>query len=145
MSFPDYLEWKKNVTTLDGIAAIQEATFIISGGDKPERYLGGQISADAFSFLGVQPILGRQFRPEEDQLNAPPVALIGYEIWQNHFGGRSRGRRQDHSDQRQAGHDHRRHAQGLALPGGLRHLDAACRWMRKIIRAGIFSSSASAR
>jgi predicted permease len=86
-AFPDYLEWKKNVTTLDGIAAIQEATFIVSGGDKPERYLGGQISADAFSFLGVQPILGRQFRPEEDQLNAAPVALIGYDIWQNHFAG----------------------------------------------------------
>jgi putative ABC transport system permease protein len=87
VSFPDYLEWKKQVTTLEGIAAIQEATFIISDGDKPERYLGGQISADAFSFLGVQPILGRLFRPEEDQLNAPPVALIGYDVWQNHFGG----------------------------------------------------------
>jgi putative ABC transport system permease protein len=86
-SFPDYLEWKKNASTLDGIAAVQPATFIISGGDKPERYLGGQISADAFSFLGVQPILGRQFRPEEDELNAPPVALIGYQVWQEHFGG----------------------------------------------------------
>ncbi|HEX4639971.1 MAG TPA: ABC transporter permease [Chthoniobacterales bacterium] len=86
-AFPDYLEWKKNATTLDGIAAIQEATFIITGGDKPERYLGGQISADAFSFMGVQPILGRLFRPEEDELNAPPVALIGYQIWQEHFAG----------------------------------------------------------
>jgi putative ABC transport system permease protein len=86
-AFPDYLEWKKNATTLDGIGAIQEATFIISGGDKPERYLGGQVSADTFSFLGVQPILGRLFRPEEDELNAPPVALIGYQVWQEHFAG----------------------------------------------------------
>src|SRR6476659_5675055 len=77
-AFPDYLDWKKNVTTLDGIAAIQEVTFILSGGDKPERYLGGQISADAFSFLGVQPILGRHFRPEEDDMNATTVALIGF-------------------------------------------------------------------
>src|SRR3954463_5904126 len=84
-AFPDYLDLKRNATTLEGIAPIQEATFIISGGDKPERYLGGQISADAFSFLGVQPILGRQFRPEEDELNAPPVALIGYQVWQEHF------------------------------------------------------------
>ena len=84
-AFPDYLEWKKNATTLDGIAAVTEATFIITGGDKPERYLGGQISADAFSFMGVQPILGRLFRPEEDELNAPPVALIGYQVWQEHF------------------------------------------------------------
>src|SRR2546429_9332384 len=86
-AFPDYLEFKRISTTLDGIAAVQEATFIISGGDKPERYLGGQISADAFTFLGVQPILGRQFRPEEDEVNAPPVALIGYQVWQEHFGG----------------------------------------------------------
>src|SRR3954447_1236077 len=86
-AFPDYVEWKKNATTLDGIATITEATFIITGGDKPERYLGGQISADAFSFMGVQPILGRQFRPEEDDLNAPPVALIGYQVWQEHFAG----------------------------------------------------------
>ena len=64
-SYPDYLEWKKQVTTLEGVAAIQHATFILSGGDKPERYLGGLITAEAFSFLGVQPILGRQFRPEE--------------------------------------------------------------------------------
>ncbi|HEX7516812.1 MAG TPA: ABC transporter permease [Chthoniobacterales bacterium] len=86
-AFPDYLEWKKQATTFDGIGAIQEATFIVSGGDKPERYLGGELSADTFSFLGVQPIIGRPFRPEEDQLNAAPVALIGYEIWQNHFAG----------------------------------------------------------
>jgi putative ABC transport system permease protein len=87
VAFPDYLDLKKNATTLDGIGAVQEATFIISGGDKPERYLGGQISADTFSFLGVQPILGRLFRPEEDELNAPPVALIGYQVWQEHFAG----------------------------------------------------------
>ena len=48
MAFPDYLEFKKQATTLEGISAIQEATFIISGGDKPERYLGGQISAERF-------------------------------------------------------------------------------------------------
>jgi putative ABC transport system permease protein len=87
VAFPDYLDWKKNVTTLEGIGAMTEATFIVSGGDKPERYLGGQLSADTFSFLGVQPILGRLFRPEEDDLNAPPVALIGYQVWQEHFAG----------------------------------------------------------
>src|ERR1022692_1356489 len=85
-SLPDFLDWKKQVTSFEGLGAMQEATFIVSGGDKPERYLGGQISAETFSFLGVQPILGRQFRPEEDQLNAPPVALIGYDLWENHFG-----------------------------------------------------------
>jgi predicted permease len=53
----------------------------------PDRFLGAHMSAETFSFLGVQPILGRQFRPEEDNLNAAPVALIGYHVWQNLFGG----------------------------------------------------------
>src|SRR3982074_437129 len=63
VAFPDFLEWKKQVTTLEGIAAIQEATFIISGGDKPERYLGGQASARASSPLGARALRARQFRP----------------------------------------------------------------------------------
>lgn len=87
MSFPDYLEIKKQATTLEGFGAWQNATFIITNGEKPERFLGANLSAETFSFLRVQPILGRQFRPEEDNLNAPPVALLGYHIWQNLFGG----------------------------------------------------------
>ena len=87
MSFPDYLEIKKQTTTLEGFGAWQDATFIMTHGDKPERFLGSNISAETFSFLGVQPIIGRQFRPEEDNLNAAPVALLGYQVWQNSFGG----------------------------------------------------------
>src|SRR6187401_2144093 len=52
VAFPDYREWKKNATAFAGIAGVTVATFIISGGDKPERYLGGLISADVFAFLG---------------------------------------------------------------------------------------------
>lgn len=87
MSFPDYLEIKKQATTLEGFGAWQDATFIITQGDKPERFLGSNVSAETFSFLGVQPIIGRQFRPEEDNPNAAPVALLGYQVWQNMFGG----------------------------------------------------------
>ena len=93
--FPDYLEWKRNVTTLEGIGAIQEATFIVSDGDKPERYLGGQISADTFSFLGVQPILGRQFRPEEDELECRAGCADWLRRLAKSFRRRSRCRRQD--------------------------------------------------
>ena len=63
------------------------ATFIISGGDKPERYLGASISADCFISRRPADPRSRNFVAEEDQLNAPPVALIGYDIWKNHFGG----------------------------------------------------------
>ena len=86
MAFPDFIEIRKQATTLEGFGALQEATFIITNGEKPDRFLGARISAETFSFLGVRPIIGRQFRAEEDNLNAPPVALIGYHVWQNLFG-----------------------------------------------------------
>ncbi|MGI9088038.1 MAG: ABC transporter permease [Chthoniobacterales bacterium] len=86
MAFPDYLEFKK-AATLEALAAWQELTVIVSDDEKPVRYLGARISAEAFSFLGVQPILGRTFRPEEDRLNAAPVALLGYSLWQQQFAG----------------------------------------------------------
>ena len=87
LSFPDYVDIKKQATTLEGLGVWQNATYIVTNGDTPERFLGAHITAETFSFLGVQPILGRNFRADESELNAPPVALIGYQVWQNLFGG----------------------------------------------------------
>ena len=86
VAYPDYLDFKKQATTLEGFGTTTAATMILSDGEKPDRYLGAFITADAFSFLGVQPILGRIFRADEDQKRATPVALLGYEVWKNHFG-----------------------------------------------------------
>src|SRR5437588_2237528 len=86
VAYPDYLDFKQQATTLEGFGAATVATMILSGGEKPDRYLGSFISADAFSFLGVKPILGRTFREDEDEQGATPVALLGYEVWKTHFG-----------------------------------------------------------
>src|SRR3954451_22718047 len=86
VAYPDYLDFKQQATTLEGFGTTTIATMILSDGDKPDRYLGAFITADAFSFLGVQPILGRTFRADEDQHGAAPVALLGYEAWKTHFG-----------------------------------------------------------
>ena len=86
LSYPDYLDFKQQATSFEGLAASEDVTFILAGSERPERYLGSFISAEAFSFLGVEPFIGRLFRPEEDQLNAQPVALLGYDVWRTHFG-----------------------------------------------------------
>src|SRR5205085_11801780 len=86
VAYPDYVVFKEQAKTFEGIGASEDATFIMSGGEKPERYLGSFISADAFSFLGVKPALGRVFRSEEDSPAAASVALLGYEVWASHFG-----------------------------------------------------------
>jgi putative ABC transport system permease protein len=87
LSLPDFLEFREQAKSFEGMAAAEDVTFILTGSEKPERYLGSFISAEAFSFLGVEPVLGRLFRPEEDQKNAAPVALLGYDVWRTNFGG----------------------------------------------------------
>src|SRR5437868_3315879 len=80
VAYPDYVDFKEQAKTFEGIGVSEDATFIFSGSEKPERYLGSFISADAFSFLGVNPALGRLFRPEVDLPNAQPDALLGREV-----------------------------------------------------------------
>src|SRR5436309_4658477 len=60
----------------------------LSVGDRAERASGGIVSANYFDTLGVQPILGRGFRPEEGTgRNAHPVTVISYRTWQDRYKG----------------------------------------------------------
>ncbi len=86
VAYPDYLDYKRDATkTIEGLGISSPATMILADGEKPDRYLGAFVSADAFTILGVQPILGRTFRTDEDQANAAPVAILGYGVWKTHF------------------------------------------------------------
>jgi len=114
VSYPDYLDFKQQATTLEGFGTTSTATIILSDGEKPDRYLGAFITADAFSFLGVKPVLGRTFRADEDQKGATPVALLGC---QHYWPRRYR--------KRQARHCCRGDAERLAFSGGVRFVDAA--------------------
>jgi predicted permease len=57
-----------------------------TGRDEAERVSGYMISAEFFSTLGLKPLLGRTFRPEDDQLGAAPVAILGGGFWEREFG-----------------------------------------------------------
>ena len=59
----------------------------LSGGAEPEVLRGVRVSASFLRILGVEPVLGRGFRPEEDAAGGAPVAMISYELWQRRFGG----------------------------------------------------------
>ena len=59
---------------------------VILGGREPEVLRAGRVSANVLRILGVQPILGRSFRPDEDADGAPPVALISERLWARRFG-----------------------------------------------------------
>jgi putative ABC transport system permease protein len=85
--YPGFLDARKQLTTIEGIGALENTTMIISGSGKPDRYLGAAIQADTFEMLGVKPILGRWFRLEENEESSEPVVLLGYDLWQQRYGG----------------------------------------------------------
>ena len=83
--YPGFLDARKRLTTIEGIAASQDTTMIITGAGKPDRYLGAAIQADAFQMFGVVPTVGRWFRVEENEPSAEPVVLLGYDLWQQRY------------------------------------------------------------
>jgi len=83
----DYLDWCRRQRSFEGLAGFNRATVTVSGDNRPERLAGSALTANALGLLGVKPLLGRGFRPGEDRPGAAPVALLGYRLWRDHFGG----------------------------------------------------------
>lgn len=85
ITYPNFLDWQRDNRTFEAMAAYREMDFSLTGYGDPQRLHGQQISAEFFPLLGIQPILGRMFRREEDQVGAAPVALIGDGLWKSKF------------------------------------------------------------
>ncbi len=85
--YPAFLDARKQLTTIENISASQDTTMIITGGGKPDRYLGAAIQAVAFQMLGVEPVVGRWFRVEENEPGAEPVVMLGHNLWQQRYAG----------------------------------------------------------
>ncbi|MBA2732355.1 MAG: ABC transporter permease [Acidobacteria bacterium] len=87
-SFPDFKDYKDQAQGLQYVSSYStNGTVVTSGGEEPERIFGADVSADLFPMLGVKPLLGRVFTPEEDQAGQPSVIVLGYGLWQRRFGG----------------------------------------------------------
>ncbi len=97
-SAPNYFDWKEQNRSFEDLAAafsMPEYGFNLALNGSAERVPGGKASANFLSVLGIQPVLGRSFLPEEDRPGGPPVALISHRIWIQRLGGdpRAAGRK----------------------------------------------------
>jgi putative ABC transport system permease protein len=81
----NFLDWQKQATVFDGMGAFAERTFNLTGVGEPERLEGRRVSANLFSLLGVQPILGRSFVQDDDKPGTK-VALLNEGLWKRRFG-----------------------------------------------------------
>jgi len=86
LSFPDFVDLEKNSTLFESFIIDRITGTTLSAGDRAERASVGIVSANYFDALGVTPILGRGFRPEEGiGRNAHPVTVISYRTWKDRY------------------------------------------------------------
>lgn len=86
-SLLEYSAFKDRSHSLSSIGLASTRSFNVTGRGEPERIQGAAILANYFSTLGVQPVIGRSFTPEEDSPGGPAVALVSHGLWQRRFGG----------------------------------------------------------
>ena len=87
-SYPDLRDLSEQTQTFSGILGYHNDYMSLTGVARPERIFGALTTANYFDVLGVHPILGRPFLPEEGTPHAgAAVIVIGYAVWQNHFAG----------------------------------------------------------
>src|SRR5580693_9300194 len=72
----NFLDWQRDTQTFSSMAIYRNQNYNVTGSAEAERLAGYMISAGFFSTLGVQPVLGRTFRPEDDRVGAAPVAIL---------------------------------------------------------------------
>jgi predicted permease len=82
----NFLDWQRGTQTFSSMAIYRNQNYNVTGSAEAERLAGYMISADFFSTLGVQPILGRTFRSDDDRVGAAPVVILGGGLWKRKFG-----------------------------------------------------------
>jgi putative ABC transport system permease protein len=82
----DYADWRSQNQVFEDMAASTDATYTLTGFGEPYTVTAYQFSANFFDVLGVTPLLGRTFRPDEEEPGKNHVVVLGHRLWQSRFG-----------------------------------------------------------
>jgi predicted permease len=82
----NFFDWKDRVTSFQDVAWSRDGIFSVTGDGEPESIIGYRFSPNMLDVLGVQPAIGRSFRPEEDHPGAPGVVLLSDPLWKRRYG-----------------------------------------------------------
>jgi len=87
MSFPNFQDYQKQTEVFSALSCIVPVPLTWSGGSEPRQVNGQLVSANYFDALGLRPVAGRFFLPDEDtKLNGNNVAVISHSFWVNRLG-----------------------------------------------------------
>jgi putative ABC transport system permease protein len=83
----NFFDWKEQNTVFSDMAAFFDLNANLIGDGDPEEVPSQLATTNLFSVLGVKPIKGRTFAPDDGQTGQPRVVVISYDLWQRRFGG----------------------------------------------------------
>ena len=83
----NFLDWRQQNRGFSGMAAFVDQPVNLTGAGRPEQVDVEQVSANFFSVLGVEPMLGRGFVDGEDQPGKSNVVILGFSLWKSKFAG----------------------------------------------------------
>jgi putative ABC transport system permease protein len=87
VSYLDFIDWSQQSDLFASTAAFYTASSNLGAdGGEPERVPRAGVTISFFNVIGVQPFLGRVFRPEEDQPNTQTVVIVSHGLWKRRFG-----------------------------------------------------------
>lgn len=87
VSTPNFLDWRKQNHAFDHLEAVAFGSLNLQSNGAPERIPSVFATAGIFDMLGVKPMQGRTFLPDEDQPGKPHVVVMSERLWRGRFGG----------------------------------------------------------
>jgi putative ABC transport system permease protein len=87
VSYPDFEDWKNRNEVFQQMAVWARGNANLTETGDPERFDSGLVTSNFFSMLGVSPLHGRLFVPEDDQPGSNQVVILNHGLWQARFGG----------------------------------------------------------
>jgi predicted permease len=85
-SYPNFFDLRSQNTVLERVASYYSSDFIMTGRGEPARLQGAVVTADIFPLLGVAPVLGRTFHPDEDKPSeSGRVVMLSHSLFQKRF------------------------------------------------------------
>jgi putative ABC transport system permease protein len=89
ISYPNFTDWRNQNHVFENIGVYNRSSYNLTGAGEAERIVTAQMSADLFSALRVNPLLGRLYTNDEDKPGGTPVVVLSYALWQRRFGGQA--------------------------------------------------------
>jgi putative ABC transport system permease protein len=83
---PNFFYLREHNNVFESVAGVCGQALYVHGIETPHQVVGGDVTANYFSLLGVQPYLGHGFVPEDEKPESPRVVIVSYAFWQDYLG-----------------------------------------------------------